>query len=291
MRRVKRLTWITCAVAGILSCSEAPLNEKRFTALLIDLHTADAMLSDARVAPVGEREKYLYYNDLFEKHGITRVEFDSCVHYYSGQPARYARIYDAVLKTLGERDTANQRVWARLTREDTVNLARLFLVRTRDTLLSEVIWYDYTIIDTLHAVEVRERLAVPDTLWLDDINRCYRVDIDIPRVGRYELHARVKFDTITANAHVRPRFIFPAGDTLHAREVVIRGDTLARDYHWSYYLSDSTCSRLSLQLVERDSADRAGGWITGVRLYRKYLPPKEALRVIEQQRAWEERGR
>lgn len=294
---MKHALTIPCAVMLLaLSCSKAPLGERRFADLLVDLHTADGILSDARLAPVGEQDKYMYYTGLFDKHGITRAEFDSCVHYYSARPERYERVYEKVIRTLERRDSANLRVWRELTKDDTVNLTRLFRVKQRDTLLREYVWYDHAIIDTLHAIGISERLAFLDTLRLDDLNPCYDIEIDSLRVGRYEMFLRVKLDSADTgkNNRIRPYFISAAGDTLRVREIIVYDDARPRDYSWNFYLQDSTYNRLRVRLVDCDSLDRPGtrraGWVTGLRSYRKYLPPKEAERAIEQQQIWQ-RGR
>ncbi|MDR2413852.1 MAG: DUF4296 domain-containing protein [Odoribacteraceae bacterium] len=292
MNRGKILLALVAALFVVVACSRAPLGERRFTALLIDLHTADAILSDARVAPISEQEKRAYYAGLFEKYGITRVDFDSCVRYYAGTN-RYERIYEAVTRELNRRDTANLLVWAELTREDTVNLAKIFTVNTRDTLVEEYIRAGMEIIDTLYAIVPRARLVIADTLPINDINPCYRVDLDSLRAGYYEMRMRVKFDTATTNSRVRALFISPDGDTVRVREILARKDPFPREYTWNYYLTDSARhDRLHVDILEPDSADATReGWITGLKLYRKFLPPKEARRVIEQQQLWQQRRR
>ena len=72
-------------LVGFTGCSrkKVPLDEKKFTALLIDLHRTDGTLSVARgLSGLNELKNYAYYNDLFRKYGITRAEFDSCMYYY-----------------------------------------------------------------------------------------------------------------------------------------------------------------------------------------------------------------
>lgn len=62
-------------LVGFTGCSrkKVPLDEKKFTALLIDLHRADGTLSVARgLSGLNELKNYAYYNDLFQKYGITR---------------------------------------------------------------------------------------------------------------------------------------------------------------------------------------------------------------------------
>ncbi|MDR1415380.1 MAG: DUF4296 domain-containing protein [Odoribacteraceae bacterium] len=285
---------LAAAIAALVAaCSSAPLSERRFADLLVDIHTVDGVLSDPRVSPGGEREKYMYYTGVFQKHGVTREQFDSCVHYYSAQPDRYDRVYDRVLRVLEGRDTANILVWRELTREDTVNLLPPLRVNRRDTLLAHYIYYGHAIIDTLHAVAVSQQTVYPDTLRLDDLNPRYDISLDNLQPGRYEMRLRVFLDSTDTgkNNRIAPRFISLAGDTLFPRPVNIYPDASPRDHAWSFYLQDTTRGHLRLRLIESDSLDRPAarrsGWITNIAIYRKYLPPKEAERVIEQQQLWQ----
>jgi hypothetical protein len=283
MKHLLTLTLLALALA----CSRVPLGERAFARLLVDIHTADGVLSDARVAPASEREKYMYYAGIFEKHGITRALFDSCVHYYSAHPDRYERVYARVSRVLEQRDSANLRVWNVLTRDDTVNLIPFIPVNRRDTLLREYIWYGHSLLDTLHLVTVSRHLSRPDTLFLDTLNPRHDIIIDSVRPGRHEMHFRVKLDTSGRRpARVCPYFTSPAGDTLRPRDVTIYSDPRPRDYTWSYYLEDSTFTRLHVRLLENDTVPSPTGWVTALRCYRRYLPPGEARRLVEQQRAW-----
>jgi hypothetical protein len=270
-----------------LSCNRPPLGEAAFARVLIDIHTADGALTDARVAPVSERDKYMYYAGIFRAHGITRAQFDTCIHYYSSNPERYDRVYARVTRVLERRDGDNLRIWNELTRGDTVNLIPFIPVNHRDTLLREYIWYGHTLVDTLHLVAVTRRLARPDTLFLDTLNPRHDILIDSIRPGRYEMHFRVKLDSATRGIpRVRPYFTSTGGDTLRPRDVIIYGDVRPRDYTWGFYVEDSTVNRLHVRLLESDSIPSPTGWITALRCYRRYLPPGEARRAIEQQRAW-----
>ncbi|MDR0765590.1 MAG: DUF4296 domain-containing protein [Odoribacteraceae bacterium] len=279
---------IAAILAAILSCARVPLGEKRFIALLVDLHTADAILADGRVAPAGDREKRAYYDGLFAKHGITRDDFDTLARYYAA-PGRHERVYSAVTRELERRDTANLVTWAALTREDTVNLLPPLVIHARDTIAETFVRAGLVIVDTLHAVVTRERLVIADTLPLDDLNTSYSVDIDASRPGNYKARLRVYLDTARVASRVTAYFYSPGGDTLRAREIVVRPDRRPRDYTWSHYLPDSTgFTRLHVDILLPDSVDAGRrGWIAAPRLYREYLPPKEARRVTEQQRSWQ----
>ena len=96
-------------LVGFTGCSrkKVPLDEKKFTALLIDLHRTDGTLSVARgLSGLNELKNYAYYNDLFRKYGITRAEFDSCMYYYSANTELFSQMYDVVIDSLNRQMTA-----------------------------------------------------------------------------------------------------------------------------------------------------------------------------------------
>ena len=100
---MKNFIWIACLIIGLAACSKTvPLNKKEFTKLLIDVHTADGILSQARDYRYQEKGNYMYYNDVFRKYGITRTDFDSMLYYYSGQKYFY-KMYESVIDTLTAR--------------------------------------------------------------------------------------------------------------------------------------------------------------------------------------------
>ena len=91
--------WIVFVVLFCVTCSRAALDRDSFTALLIDMHTTDGILAEVGERRDGGRTDYMYYNALFEKYGITRADFDSCLNYYTRRPEIFQAIYDAVVDT------------------------------------------------------------------------------------------------------------------------------------------------------------------------------------------------
>ena len=84
----------------IVACThkKAALDREKFTALLIDMHMADGALSLSQGYSTNhEKRNYAYYNSVFDKYGIDRAEFDSCMRYYSAQAALFDEIYDICL--------------------------------------------------------------------------------------------------------------------------------------------------------------------------------------------------
>lgn len=226
---------------GGCSRKKVPLDEKEFTALLIDMHRTDGSLAVLRGLKSGPPSRnYAYYNDLFQKHGITRADFDSCMYYYSGQTVRFSKIYDMVIDSLNKELTAVNLVLNELKSRDSVN------------------WFPQ-----------------PDTLSLDS-GRIVEVIVDSIVPGLYKFNTTIQFDTFDMGKNNRITSFFLSSDgedTLRIRELRVMTDTLERKYSWSQY-ADSVYDRLVIRFVEADNpkkleARRGRAWNT--ELFHPYI--------------------
>ncbi len=105
------------------------LSEEEFVNLLIDVHIADGTLAARQVYK--NRSNYrpsYYYNSVYEKHGITPEEFDSCISYYSTNPQNFTRIYDRIIDSLNKLETKSQIEF----REDRLNVDTINLWKRDD---------------------------------------------------------------------------------------------------------------------------------------------------------------
>jgi len=109
-----RLILILVAVFSVgcaeTEAPEAPPNlieESKLERILVDLHITDAVISEKKYR---KKEKGVqpsaYYNALFEKHGITKEQFQNSMAYYAKMPSRLDKIYDDVLNRLYEQEEA-----------------------------------------------------------------------------------------------------------------------------------------------------------------------------------------
>ena len=200
-----------------------PLDTEQFCSLLIDLHKVDGTLAVNRgMRGNNELKNYAYYNDLFQKYGISREDFDSCMYYYSAQTNLFSEMYDFVVDSLNKELTLADKVLKDLRVNDSVNyFPRIFL---SDSLLS-------------------------DTLRLDSV---VTVTIDSIVPGLYKFSTTLQFDSISSN---RTRYIVSYfvseddRDTLWARHISVGLDTIRRSYNWSQY-ADSLCSRLVIRYMD-----------------------------------------
>lgn len=91
------------------SCSEGNkkniIQEKKFEAILYDLH-----LIEARLEHFGALSDTFYYaagkgyEQLFEKHGITKTQFEETFFYYQQQPKQFEKLYENVVNKLSEEE-------------------------------------------------------------------------------------------------------------------------------------------------------------------------------------------
>lgn len=88
--------------AGIFSTScnrgtKAVLNQKEMENLLFDMHVLEGSLRASGAGYGLEDEKNAYYRALFDRYGISKEEFDSCLSWYTRHPKNFERIYTNVI--------------------------------------------------------------------------------------------------------------------------------------------------------------------------------------------------
>lgn len=94
---------LSCIVLFQFACSNRPddvLTPREMRSFLTDLHLLEGVFSSGY--NISEDEKKLYYYVLFQKHGITKAQFDSSLVYYTKNPKMFERIYTRVNKNLEE---------------------------------------------------------------------------------------------------------------------------------------------------------------------------------------------
>jgi hypothetical protein len=120
MRGYKNLVAMTCSMAlfcfVLLACSNSEkkyiIPENKLVDVLVDLHLADGMTEYINVAGFADYtlDSASLYTAIFNKHGVTRAEFDSTLSYYSTRTGRFQKIYEKVaLKiSLMEKETTKE---------------------------------------------------------------------------------------------------------------------------------------------------------------------------------------
>lgn len=248
--------WIGCVLLICSACGgsgkKTVLDREQFTALLIDMHATDGLLSINRGYSLDrERQNYAYYNGVFEKYGITKADFDSCMYFYASQPELFSAIYDAVIDSLSRRLTVEERVLQKLRANDSVNYYK-----------------------------------GPDTLVIDTFPFSYKYVVDSIQPGNYKFNVMVRFDTLDAGKNNRISACFISADnkdTLKVRDIRLIADTLAHRYQWSQY-ADSVYNRLEINFLDADNLQklkyrRAVLW--DITLFKPYTSPTKEDRLLQ----------
>ena len=239
---------VCCACGG--GNKSVVLDREQFTALLIDMHTTDGLLSVNRGFTIDkERKNYTYYNGVFEKYGITKSDFDSCMYFYASQSQLFSEIYDAVIDSLSRRVTVEERVLQKLKENDSVNYYK-----------------------------------GPDTLVIDTCPFNYIYVVDSIQPGNYKFNVMVQFDSLDAGKNNRISACFISADdkdTLNVREIRLITDTLEHRYQWSQYV-DSVYNRLEINFLNADNlrklkSRRVRLW--DIMLFKPYIAPSQANRL------------
>ena len=217
IRKLVICTFLGFSLLGLSSChnEKVPLDKEQFTALLIDMHRVDGTLAVNRNKRGGEELKnYAYYNDLFQKYGITKADFDTCMYYYSAQTVLFAKMYDVVIDSLNKQLTQVDKVLHELKANDSVNY-----------------------------------FPVLDTIPLDSI---YTVMVDSIVPGLYKFSTSIRFDSVSPEKQRRLAAFFISADnkdTLRVQNITVSLDTVKKNYSWSQY-ADSVYTRLEIRFME-----------------------------------------
>jgi hypothetical protein len=72
--------------------------ETKFLPFMVDLHIAESIATEAKkgIDLVYEVDSVGIYGSVFKKHGITKAMFDSTLFYYSRNPVKFQKLYNAI---------------------------------------------------------------------------------------------------------------------------------------------------------------------------------------------------
>lgn len=82
-----------CRPRGVLS-------NREMRDVLYDLHRADGAIQVAGYNYSHDQEVAAYYKNVLDKHGITQVQFDSSLVWYTDNPQIFNKIYPRVIERL-----------------------------------------------------------------------------------------------------------------------------------------------------------------------------------------------
>ena len=84
----------------LLSCGKPSwvLSEKQMEDILFDIHIADAEINNNYMDFRIEKQKQKLYTSIFEKHKITREQFDTSLVWYGKNLTKYLEIYEKLIQ-------------------------------------------------------------------------------------------------------------------------------------------------------------------------------------------------
>lgn len=78
------------------------ISEEKMTEILLDIHIVEGARSGSRIlGDTADARSYML--SLFQKHNVTRAQYDSSFAYYSHFPERMLPMYDVVIDSLNLR--------------------------------------------------------------------------------------------------------------------------------------------------------------------------------------------
>jgi hypothetical protein len=104
---VKKLLFAFALLISFLACEKSlntPISEDKLVDILIDLHTAEAAVQDEQQR-VRDSMTKIYYQQIFDKHQVSKADFDTTLATYSRHPIRFDTVYNHVLERLKQRDS------------------------------------------------------------------------------------------------------------------------------------------------------------------------------------------
>lgn len=79
------------------------IDEEKMVELMVDMHLVETAQNLKLMGVDSTNRRYQqYFNAIFESHEVSKVDFDSSLHYYSTKTERMNDIYDKVLEELHE---------------------------------------------------------------------------------------------------------------------------------------------------------------------------------------------
>ena len=97
----KKCFIILCVLLAVVGCRpRGVLSNKEMRDVLYDLHRVDGALQVAGYNYGHNQELAAYYKTVLDEHGVTQVEFDSSLVWYTDNPQIFNKIYPKVIARL-----------------------------------------------------------------------------------------------------------------------------------------------------------------------------------------------
>ncbi len=96
-----KIACIACILLAMIGCRpRGVLSNREMRDVLYDLHRADGAIQTIGYNYSHDHEVAGYYKNVLDKHGITQVQFDSSLVWYTNNPQIFNKIYPKVIERL-----------------------------------------------------------------------------------------------------------------------------------------------------------------------------------------------
>ena len=254
--------YLLCVLFCLLfiACDRRPsdvMDKQQMADVLTDVHITESAVELSQ-KKISKMPKHLYSNSVFEKHGITKEDFDRSVEWYALHPEKYIEVYDIVENRL-------------------------------DSLAKDIENYVYhpdekpTFLDSIDSLNIWDKRpcltysAVRRSAFDSNDLEFYCSNVNLECGDHYRLTLRMRAydpDTVRRLLYLVVKKEEDKCDTLSCG---IRTDSVLRRYSLTIRLSDTVCPQ-SLTAVLIDSLEKVSSLeVDSVHLYRVYNFYEHAL--------------
>ena len=229
----------SCNERGSRIHKKETIPPEKLVPIITDIHLADAILGmPTYIKKFPGKDSLSNYQDIFDYHDYTMLEFETTLKYYSNKPVEFEEIYEEVLDNLSklESEIKSQRYDER----ETDGPGNLWLERPE--------W---------NLPENGPQIKLPFT-------------ISINQMGFYIIRVRIKMyeDDRSLNPKVLAYFWYDDG-TVEGKKIPFPESRIQKDEKWMYHTislktTDPKITHLKGFLLEHDSLD--GDWAKHVKI-------------------------
>nr|WP_321405928.1 DUF4296 domain-containing protein [uncultured Carboxylicivirga sp.] len=108
---MNKITFVLIFLTTILACTPSPKrpkfipDSKEMSELLADVYIVEATMSQSGRRINKDDDKNIgYYKGVLDEYGLTKLEFDSAISWYSSHPDLFSEVYDDVITILSKKD-------------------------------------------------------------------------------------------------------------------------------------------------------------------------------------------
>jgi hypothetical protein len=229
---MKNIFWGIILLVTLFSCSlkkQDIIPQRKMPPIIVDIHIANGIMSTNQLFNLEyELDSIKIYSWVFDKHGITKKQFDSSLVYYTRQPDALNKIYDKVI--------------ARLSKiQDEISSAE----EKEATEKTNIVWQD------------KKTYRFPADGPTDKLP----LDVPITKPGTYTISAKIQIRKIdqSLNPRITAYFWYDDGSDAGRKEyfgtVMLKKDNEIRIYSCSKKINSEKFTRIKGYILNHDNTN------------------------------------